>query len=99
MWLYGCKPLIVSHHLAIFGDHWFSANRDVTYLICYSTSKIHMTEGSYYGPELLILYHHPAMFIGHSGFSIEDMFLIHHVIPKDHVTWGPWDLMGKSPSR
>ena len=45
-----------------------------------------MTEGSYYGPELLILYHHPAMFIGHSGFSIEDMFLIHHVIPKDHVT-------------
>ena len=37
MWHSGWEPLTVSQHLALFGIHWFSAAKDITYLICYVT--------------------------------------------------------------
>ena len=39
------KTLILSHHLAMFGVYWFSANGDITYLICHVDSQEHVIEG------------------------------------------------------
>ena len=36
-----------SHHLAMFGSHWSSANEDITYLICRVTSHCHTIERSW----------------------------------------------------
>ena len=35
---------MVSHHLAMFGDHWFSASGDMKYLICHMISQNHVIE-------------------------------------------------------
>ena len=40
------EPLMVSHHLAMFGSLWFSANGDITNLICHMASQNHVVEGS-----------------------------------------------------
>ena len=45
VWIYGWKPLLVSHHFAMFGDHWSSGNEDKKYLICHVTSQNHLIEG------------------------------------------------------
>ena len=37
---------MVSHHLAMFGDHWSSASGNIKYLIFHLTSKNHLIEGS-----------------------------------------------------
>ena len=35
-----------SHHLAMFGGHWFGASGDIKYLIFYVTSQKYVIEGS-----------------------------------------------------
>ena len=37
---------MVTHHFAMFGGHWSSANGDVKYLICHVTSQNHVIGGS-----------------------------------------------------
>ena len=37
---------MVSHHLAMFGDHWSSASGNIKYLIFHVTSQNHLIEGS-----------------------------------------------------
>ena len=46
MWLYGLSILAISHNLAMFGDYWFSANGDITLLICHVTWRDHVVKGS-----------------------------------------------------
>ena len=46
MWIYGWKPVMVSHHLAMFGGHWSSASGDIKYLTCHVTLQNHVIEGS-----------------------------------------------------
>ena len=36
---FGWKPFRVSHQLAMFGDHWYSASGDIKYLIYPVTSN------------------------------------------------------------
>ena len=43
----GGSSVTVSLHLVMFGGHWSSASRYMTYLICHVTSQDHMIEGSY----------------------------------------------------
>ena len=45
MWFYGWKLLTDSHHLAMFCDHWSTANGDIKYLLCHMTSQKHVIEG------------------------------------------------------
>ena len=40
------NPLIISHNLSMFGDHWSSASTDIKYLIFHVTSQNHLMEGS-----------------------------------------------------
>ena len=37
---------MVSHHLAMFCDHWSSASGNIKYLIFHVTSQNHLIEGS-----------------------------------------------------
>ena len=37
---------MVSDHLAMFGDHWFSASGNIKYLIFHLTSQNDLIEGS-----------------------------------------------------
>ena len=37
---------MVSHHLAMFGDHWSNVSGNIKYLIFHVTSQNHLTEGS-----------------------------------------------------
>ena len=37
---------MVRHHLAMFGAHWSSASRDITYLICHLTLQDSVIEES-----------------------------------------------------
>ena len=37
---------MVSHHLAVFGDHWSSANGNIKYLMFHVISQNHLIEGS-----------------------------------------------------
>ena len=46
MWIYGWKPLTVSHQLVMFGDHWSGATGDRKYLICHVNSQNKVIEGS-----------------------------------------------------
>ena len=38
---------MVSHHLAMFGDHWSSTSGNIKYLIFQVTSQNYLIEGSY----------------------------------------------------
>ena len=38
---------MVSHHLAMFGDHWSSTSGNIKYIIFDVTSQNHLIEGSY----------------------------------------------------
>ena len=38
---------MVSHHLAMFGDHWSSTSENIKYIIFDVTSQNHLIEGSY----------------------------------------------------
>ena len=37
---------MVSHLLAMFGDHWSSASGNIKYLVFHATSQNHLIEGS-----------------------------------------------------
>ena len=43
---YEWKALTLSLHLAMFGDNWSAASRDIKYLICRVISRNHVIEGS-----------------------------------------------------
>ena len=66
MWIYGWKPLIVSHHLALFG----CASGDTKYLTCQVTSKKKKKKVTE-----LIFCHHPATFSDHRYCSSRDVFI------------------------
>ena len=76
------EPLKVSHHLAMFGAHWFNARRDITYLnLLRDLTRIRDWRIIWrYQIELLIVRHHPTRFVGHRHCDSEDIFSICHVI-------------------
>ena len=41
-WIYGWKPLTVSHHLAMRRGHWSSASGEIKCLICHVSSRNHV---------------------------------------------------------
>ena len=65
MWIYGWKPAMVSHHFAVFDNHWSTANGDIKYLTCHVISQNHMIEVSsnlMSGSSWWYSYHHLAKF-------------------------------------
>ena len=91
MWHSGWEPLTVSQHLALFGIHWFSAAKDITYLICYVTPHDDLIQESCKFVGASSLWHFITP-IGLLTFSIVivEMFLICQVA----ITLG--DPQGKS---
>ena len=80
----------MSHHLAIFGDHWSSESDDMKYLTCHVTSQNHMTDqSSNFMSGSSSWYVTSLQFGGHRYCNIRDkMFLVCRVIEQDHIIKG-----------
>ena len=97
MWLCGWKPLMVSHHLTIYGGHWSSGNGDITYLICRLFSQDHVIENSndWMGAPHLLSPPWQSLVVSH--FGSRGMFLVCRVIWQDHVVKGYFRFQEKRP--
>ena len=89
---------MVTHHFAMFGGHWSSANGDVKYLICHVTSQNHVIGGSsnfmswtssWYVTNL------PSL--AARGIVVIEMFLVSHVIKQDDVITSQVTIMIETP--
>ena len=76
---------MMSHHLAMFGGHWFNAKGDMKHLICHVTSKNHVIgrssnfmsgTSSWYVTTL------PSLVV--IGVVIVKVFLNCHLIKQEH---------------
>ena len=97
MWLYGRKPLIVSHRLTTFNDKKPCSINDLTHLNCHKTSceqgikrSCDFMEGSF----SLYVCNHPDKF-GECGYggSGDITNLICHVTLQEHVIKGSCDFI------
>ena len=92
---------MVSHHLAIFDNYWFSSSGDVKHLTCHVNlqNHDHVIEGSSnfmsWSFSLCITTLLSLVVI---GIVIVEIFLVCHLIKQDHVMKGSCDFMDGSLS-
>ena len=79
MRLFEWKPLMLSHHLAMFGVHWSSTSGDITF---YKVTKPHKNTWMKDHITLFLRVPHCKLAI---GIVVVEMILIYYVILQNHV--------------